>query len=93
MRDCREKRAGLRDQDLTSRPYFLASALEPVFSRSCPFLSRYYSCPKRNRRQWLCKNFWGGVNKVHYGLRENGERLKKISQNQFCFSENVKCPI
>ena len=35
----------------------------------------------------------GGVNKVHYGLRENGEHLKKISQNQFCFSENVKCPI
>ena len=31
MRDCREKRAGLRDQDLTSRPHFLASALEPVF--------------------------------------------------------------
>ena len=30
---------------------------------------------------------------MHYGLRENGERLKKISQNQFCFSENVKCPI
>ena len=92
MRDCREKRAGLRDQDLTSRPHFLASALEPVFSRSCPFLSRYYSRPKRNRRQWLCKNF-GGVNKVHYGLRENGERLRKISQNQFCFSENVKYPI
>ena len=95
MRDCREKRAGLRDQDLTSRPHFLASALEPVFSRSCPFLSRYYSRPKRNRRQWLCKNFFGGggINKVHYGLRENGERLKKISENQFCFSENVKCPI
>ena len=92
MRDCREKRAGLRDQDLTSRPHFLASALEPVFSRSCPFLSRYYSRPKRNRRQWLCKNF-GGVNKVHYGLRENGERLRIISQNQFCFSENVKYPI
>ena len=92
MRDCREKRAGLRDQDLTSRPHFLASALEPVFSRSCLFLSGYYSRPKRNRRQLLCKNF-GRVNKVHYGLRENGERLRKISQNQFCFSENVKCPI
>ena len=91
MRDCREKRAGLRDQDLTSRPHLLASALEPVFSRSCPFLSRYYSRPKRNRRQWLCKNF-GGVNKVHYGLCENGERLGKNSQNQFCLSENVKCP-
>ena len=30
-----------------------------------------YSYPKRNQTQWLCK-IWG-VNKVHYGLCENGE--------------------
>ena len=40
----------------------------------------------------VTQKFWG-VNKVHYGLCENGERLGKNSQNQFCFSENVKCPI
>ena len=33
--------------------------------------SGYYSRPKRNRRQWLCKVL--GVNKVHYGKCENGE--------------------
>ena len=41
----------------------------------------YYSRPKTIRRQWLCpqKNFFRGgggggvVNKVHYGLSENGE--------------------
>ena len=59
MRDCREKRAGLRDQDLTSRPHFLASALEPVFSRSCLFLSGYYSRPKRNRRNRYAKILGG----------------------------------
>ena len=55
MRDCREKRAGLRDQDLTSRPCFATSASQPLFSRSCLFLSGYYSRPKRNRRQSLLK--------------------------------------
>ena len=31
----------------------------------------HYSYPKRNQTQWLCKIWW--VNKVHYGLCENGE--------------------
>ena len=50
-----------------------------IFSSSLFFLlfffstSRYYSRPKRNPRQWL--------NKVHYGLCENGEyKNNKISR-------------
>ena len=36
-----------------------------------PISLGYYSRPKRNRKQWLWKVL--GINKVHYGLRENGE--------------------
>ena len=35
----------------------------------------YYSGPKRNLRQRLCKIF--GLNQVHYGLYENGELGKQ----------------
>ena len=35
------------------------------------FSWEYNSRPKRNLRQWLCKIL--GVNKVHYGLCENGK--------------------
>ena len=45
---------------------------QPLFPNS----PGYHSRPKRNRKQWLCKVFFfwgGGVNKVHYGLCENGE--------------------
>ena len=35
----------------------------------------YYSSPKRNREQCVCKLLVGGegVNKVHYGICENDE--------------------
>ena len=38
----------------------------------------YYSSPKRNRKQCVCKLLVGGgggegVNKVHYGICENDE--------------------
>ena len=43
------------------------------------FYFRVLSRPKRNPRQWLCK-IWG-VNKMHYGLCENGEyKNHKISR-------------
>ena len=45
---------------------------EPLF----PISPRYYSRPKRNLKQWFCKISGGGggrVNKLHYGLCENGE--------------------
>ena len=47
-----------------------------------PISTGYYIRPKKNRRQWFCKCYFfllgvggegGGVNKVYYGLCENGE--------------------
>ena len=75
----------------------------PFFSkciRTCFFLDHVLSSvgiavvPREIEDNGYAK-LWGGggVNKVHYGLCENGERLGKNSQNQFCLSENVKCPI
>ena len=45
-----------------------------------PISPGYYSSPKRNRKQCVCKLLVGGVggggegvNKVHYGICENDE--------------------
>ena len=42
-----------------------------------PISPGYYSSPKRNRKQCVCKLLvgegGGGVNKVHYGICENDE--------------------
>ena len=47
-----------------------ASSLPPQFCITI-VSPGYYSRPKRNRRQWLCKILV--TNKVHYGLCENSE--------------------
>ena len=46
----------------------------------------YYSHPKRNRRQWVCKKL--DVNKRHYGLCENGKLGTLIKNDNDC-NENM----
>ena len=53
-----------RDHNALSLP---TRSLHKLF----PISLGYYSHPKGNRKQWLCKVL--GINKVHYGLCENGE--------------------
>ena len=43
-----------------------------------PIFPGYYSHPKRNQRQWLCKIWGGGVKEVHYTLYENGELVTGV---------------
>ena len=97
---------GVRDAGLSwkksgitgSRSYFqtpfFSKCIRTCFFSIMSFPQRVLESSQEKSKTMVMQKFGGGgVNKVHYGLRENGERLKKISQNQFCFSENVKCPI
>ena len=44
------------------------------------YFQLFYSPPKRNRRQWLCK-ILGGVKKLHYGLCEMVNEIKALEIN------------
>ena len=56
----------------------LPNFAQPLF----PISPGCYSRPKRNHRQWLCKTL--GVNKMHYGLCQNGEFTSSACQILKC---------
>ena len=71
--------------------YRNAPCLNPDFCRIMVAISRkYYSRPKRNRKQWWCK-FLGGK-KVRYGSCENGEFLVFNWSQQNSKKKRTICP-
>lgn len=89
------KKSGITGSRSYFQTPFFSKCIRNCFFSIMSFPQWVLESSQEKSRTMVMQKFWGvkNENKVHYGLRENGERLRKISQNQFCFSENVKCPI
>ena len=86
------KKSGITGSGSYFQTPFFSKCIRTRFFSIMSFPQRILQSSQEKSKTIVMEKFWG-VNKVHYSLCENGERLGKNSQNQFCFSENVKCPI